>query len=107
MNADGSRKTALLDGPEPDSSPAWSRDGSRIAFVRAGDIAVMNADGTGVRVLTRGMPEDSNPRWSPDGSRILFSREPGQVLVMDADGGDLARVPIDGEAAGASWEPES
>jgi hypothetical protein len=79
----------------------------RIAFVRDGHVAVMDADGRGpVRVLTNGELKDSHPQWSPDGERILFTRDPGDVLVVKADGRGLARVPLDGLAGGASWQPE-
>lgn len=105
MNADGSGQTPFLEGPEHDGSPDWSPDGSRIAFVRDGRIAVIGSDGEGVRRLTRGGPPASNPQWSPNSSRILFTRDPGEVFVMKADGSGLVRVPIDGQAAGASWGP--
>ena len=57
-------------------NPAWSPDGSRIAFSsnRDGDseIYVMNADGSGVTPLTDNSDQDYSPAWSPDGSRIAF-----------------------------------
>lgn len=105
MNADGSRKEALLAGPHEDGAPAFAPDGLRIAFVRDGHIAVAEAEGTDVRLLTSGELMDSHPQWSPDGTRILFTRDPGAIYVMNADGSGLARVPIDGQASGASWEP--
>ncbi len=66
---------------EPASAmyPAWSPDGSRIAFMtrRNGhaEIFTMSADGTDQRVLVS-MPgfDAMNPRWSPDGTRIAFVR---------------------------------
>jgi len=107
MNADGSGKTPLLTGPHVDGAPAFAPDGRRIAFVRDGHIAVAAEDGTGLRMLTSGELKDSHPQWAPDGERILFTRDPGSVYVMNADGSGLARVPIEGQASGASWEPSS
>ncbi len=105
MDADGSNARELLAGEHADGSPAWSPDGTRIAFVRDGHVAVMEADGGDVRVLTSGELKDSHPQWSPDGTRILFTRDPGDILVMNADGSELARVPVQGVAGGASWAP--
>lgn len=90
----------------PGSDPAWSPDGTRIAFSRASDdgstgVWVVNADGTGERRLTvnpRGL--DEAPSWSPDGRTIVFSRvrfestEPEPVPLEDAR--DLYAVPADG-----------
>jgi Tol biopolymer transport system component len=105
MNADGSGKTPLLRGPHQDGTPDWSPDGSRIAFVRDGHVAVMSSDGTGIRLLTRGELKDSGPQWSHEGTSLLFTRDPGEIYVMNADGSGLARVPIEGQAGGASWGP--
>jgi len=46
----------LTNDPNPDLSPEWSPDGSRVAFVRyrsgRRDIYVMNVDGSGLVRLT-------------------------------------------------------
>jgi hypothetical protein len=67
----GSRAVELMPTFEADDSqPAWSRDGSRIAFVRGSDLYVMSADGSGRTFLTtRAM----DPCWSPDGTHIVFA----------------------------------
>lgn len=79
------------------AEPAWSPDGSRIAFVMGprgqltayagdGDIYVMDANGTHIRRLTQGF-DASGPVWSPDRSQIAFIEGQGQALaVMRADG---------------------
>jgi WD40 repeat protein len=73
--------------------PAWSPDGTRLAFTatRAGnqDIYVIARDGTGERRLTVDPAPDSGAAWSPDGGSIAFeSTRDGDtdIYVMNADG---------------------
>jgi Tol biopolymer transport system component len=75
MNTDGSGQTNLTTNNfAADHSPAWSPDGTRIAFERAGAILVMNADGRAPRRVTSSIVlPDSEPAWSPDGTRIAFT----------------------------------
>jgi len=106
MNADGGAQRRLTDS-EMDTStpgglffqvePAWSPDGTRIAFSsrRGGsfDIYVMNADGTGTEQLTSTKEDDSHPTWSPDGEQIAFARDaPGDIFVMSSDGPGALRI---------------
>jgi Tol biopolymer transport system component len=69
MNADGTGQTRLTNNPADDYQPAWSRDGSKIAFASErdgnGQIYVMNADGTGQTRLTNNSAYDNKPDWSP------------------------------------------
>ena len=59
-------------------TPAFSADGTRIAFTGCGDIAVMNANGSGLQRVTPGPDTDTDPVWTSDG-RIVFSRRfPGR-----------------------------
>lgn len=78
-------------------SPAWSSDGTKIAFVRERHIWVMSADGTGTTQLTNNDGfRDRRPAWSPDGSKIVFShcdvslgfKAFCDIDVIDADGTD-------------------
>jgi len=79
--------------PAEDRHPAWSPDGSKVAFDsdRNGnvDIYVMNADGTDLIRLTDDPNRDQYPAWSPDGSMIAFeSNRDGdvEIYVMRTDG---------------------
>ena len=96
--SDGSHLTQLTQSPSGETcgsggfcngSPAWSPDGSEIAFTRASGliehnlienvgIYVVNADGSEVRQITQksqpALGEDSDPQWSPDALKIVFQR---------------------------------
>jgi len=82
-----------------DQDPAWSPDGSRIAF-RSGqdgksDIYIMNATGGNRVRLTTDESANSRPAWSHDGGRIAFvSRRDGnsEIYVMNADGSHQTRL---------------
>lgn len=77
MNADGSGQTKLTQAPEPDLAPVWSRDGSRIAFLRGASryqLYLMNADGSGQQHLAPSTAAELDPDWSPNGTRIAFTR---------------------------------
>ena len=72
---DGSKLTNLTDNLVDDMTPAWSQDGTKIAFAsaRAGgsQIFVMSADGSHLTQITS---DDQNdlPIWLPDGIHIAF-----------------------------------
>jgi Tol biopolymer transport system component len=87
MDADGSHQTRLIEAAEEISLtlPAWSPDGSTIAFtktqgVRSGqfgevDVWIANADGTGQRALADGEGMQWLPRWTPDGASVSYTQE--------------------------------
>ena len=102
--------TPLTGNGEEERAPAWSPDGSRIAYMcRKGgpivlekpttfEICVMNADGTGVTQLTvnDGIP-DLTPTWSPDGRQIMFHRALdgiNQLFVMNSTRNEDGSPPV-------------
>ena len=68
MNADGSNQVNLTNNPENDTTPTWSPDGTRIAFVsfREGkrDIFTIATDGSDIQKLTDDKQMDEAPDWS-------------------------------------------
>jgi len=71
-NADGSDPRRLTVNTVADTDPAYSPDGSKIAFTRSNDIWVMNADGSAQVPITGTEGPDSDPAWSPDGTQIVY-----------------------------------
>jgi dipeptidyl aminopeptidase/acylaminoacyl peptidase len=69
--------------------PAWSPDGSRIAYSQDRQIYTIRPDGSGKTKLSRDpTAQDVGPVWSPDGLRLAFTRylAESEMLVMNADG---------------------
>ena len=101
--------TIAIDGTDPqrltyngyyDHFPAWSPDGTRIAFIanpsssdpgqslpQGVQLFTMAADGSDVRLLTPSIDSVGlyPPVWSPDGGSLAF-------LVNERDGGTLRRI---------------
>jgi Tol biopolymer transport system component len=93
MNSNGSNQTRLTTAGGV--TPAFSPDGSKIAFVSGDGIYVMNADGSNPMRLTNNSAGDTQPSFSPDGSRIVFQsfRDNNlDIYVMNADGSNQTRL---------------
>jgi Tol biopolymer transport system component/putative hemolysin len=107
----------LTDNPADDFAPAWSPDGSQIAFVsdrdqKQGiyDVYIMKADGSSVRRLTSDTAIDYSPAWSPDGKRIAFRSHhdgPADIYVISVDGSGMQNLTNDPSDDWApSWSPD-
>jgi Tol biopolymer transport system component len=120
--ADGSGHRLTFTPAVRELDPAWSPDGTRIAFASkpdantSSDIWVMNEDGSGRRRLTQsfGGPIDRQPAWSPDGSSIAWTRSvPSEgvsdIWVMNAGGGEkrpVVKAPAGSYAGSPAWSPD-
>ena len=93
--------------------PAFSSDGSQIAFMsnRDGnsDLYVVNTDGTGeVRRLTNHPAIDVSPTWSPNGQQVAFTSDrtgAPQIYVVGADGTGLRRLTYETYCDRPTWSP--
>ena len=95
MNADGSGAQPLFTDGFQDGLPAWSPDGSVIAFWSnrggsSGDVWLINPDGSGLVNVTGATSAATNQfSWTPDGQRILYTERLGgstQIMVIGRDG---------------------
>ena len=108
VKADGSGEPVQVTaGDHEDGSPAWSPDGTTLAFVSARhaywdtepvtDIYLVAAAGGEPRRLTQGGGSFEGLSWSPDGTRLAGLRYPAvfddprhtQVAVVDAVSGEI------------------
>lgn len=65
----------LTEGATSSSSPRWSPDGKRIAYISGGQIWKMERDGDGKKKISNISTGASGPVWSPDGRLIAFTSE--------------------------------
>ncbi|MCD4690089.1 Tol-Pal system beta propeller repeat protein TolB [bacterium] len=111
LRADGSDPKRLTSGRSTESSPCWSPDERRVAFVsdRAGapQIYVMSASGGTPRRVTLHGNYNTSPDWSPKGDLIVYtSRISGvyQICTVDVKSGEVTRLTTgSGQKEDPSW----
>jgi len=99
-------------------SPAWSPDGSTLAWLSdaSGEYQLMLGDPSGlkpakvVKLPTTGFY--FNPDWAPDGKSILLEDNHDNIWTIDVESGAAAKVDTDRNPDpfrnfNASWSPDS
>ena len=98
-DADGENAQSALASPEPIISPAWSPNGSQLAYVsfesRKPVVYTHDVASGKRRLIANFRGSNSAPAWSPDGRTlaVTLSRDGGsQLYVIDAGGGEPRRL---------------
>ncbi len=98
-DSDGYGEQTLLALNEPIMSPAWSPDGSQLAYVsfeRGHASVFVQSLATRQRNVVADFPgSNSAPAWSPDGKRlalVLTHEGSSQIYTVNNDGSDLRRI---------------
>ena len=117
IESDGSNLRPLFGSPGYRLSPAWSPNGSRLAFAAVladGDhteLSLASPDGSSVEALTSGF-YDLSPTWSPDGTMLAFRRDDvsqgtNTIRIVGADGTGLRKLSdYNGRQFSPSWSPD-
>jgi Tol biopolymer transport system component len=118
LPASGGPATRITDPFNDARQPAWSPDGTWIAFFgyRDGnyDIWAVAPDGSHLHQLTWGPFDDREPAWSHDGTRLAFASDRGDPLgshshiwVLDLRSGQLRQLTTAAsEDSMPTWSPD-
>jgi Tol biopolymer transport system component len=124
INADGTKLANVTRSPKSDDrSPAWSPDGTEIAFssdggqAHARDIDVIDVQSRVLRNVTKGAGINYDPAWAPDGRQIAFASERTddstgeydqhyEIYVWHQDGEVAKLTHNDSDDAEPVWSPD-
>jgi Tol biopolymer transport system component len=111
--------TSVVAGPDKDTAPILSRDGTKFLFLRAAAgsdaLFVANVDGSGVRELARGsfrssLLDRSPVEWSPSGGQIAAVADVPSgmmrtITILATDGSTSRTLDLGLSVTDVTWRP--
>lgn len=118
MNPDGTNQVNISNSSANDSQPAWSLNGSNIAFTRVQPatstlqkIWTMSSAGGAQTQITTGLGNDERPTYSPDSATIAFSTNRDgnwEIYKSPSAGGTATRLTNHPAAdTNPAWAPDN
>jgi hypothetical protein len=117
IDIDGTHERQVTRAPADVKSPAWSPDGSMIAFSAANEphgraLYTIHPDGSDLHMVASG-PLTGGLAWSPDGTSIVFDdiagpSDPSDLFIASANGRRVDQLTSTREVSeiDPTWSPD-
>jgi len=115
LMSEGGETQRLTDGTGDATNPAWSPDGTKIAFAWTRgfepgnfNIFIMDVVTRKLQQLTNNEGRNENPTWASDGAHIVYANKRGrdsQIWTMLADGTQKKQLTRVGSNTTPVWAP--